>query len=56
VRMPHYSYVADLTSLVRFHSVLLKKGRFRAFISKCGRELPKAGDGWRWRRESARAS
>jgi hypothetical protein len=23
VRMPHYSYVADLTSLVRFHGVLL---------------------------------
>jgi hypothetical protein len=23
VRMPHYSYVADLTSLVRFHLVLL---------------------------------
>jgi hypothetical protein len=23
VRMPHYSYVADLTSLVRFHFVLL---------------------------------
>jgi hypothetical protein len=24
VRMPHYSYVADLTSLVRFHGVLLE--------------------------------
>ena len=24
VRMPHYSYVADLTSLVRFHGVLLR--------------------------------
>jgi hypothetical protein len=23
VRMPHYSYVADLTSLIRFHGVLL---------------------------------
>jgi hypothetical protein len=23
LRMPHYSYVADLTSLVRFHEVLL---------------------------------
>ncbi len=23
VRMPHYSYVADLTSLVRFHGILL---------------------------------
>ena len=24
VRMPHYSYVADLTSLVRFHELLLQ--------------------------------
>ena len=24
VRMPHYSYVADLTSLVRFHGILLR--------------------------------
>ena len=24
VRMPHYSYVADLTSLVRFHGLLLE--------------------------------
>jgi hypothetical protein len=23
VRMPHYSYVADLTSLIRFHGILL---------------------------------
>jgi hypothetical protein len=31
VRMPHYSYVADLTSLVRFHGVLLvNAGRFWA--------------------------
>src|SRR5580704_15338653 len=25
VRMPHYSYVADLTSLIRFHGSLLER-------------------------------
>ena len=28
VRMPHYSYVADLTSLVRFHGFLLDDASF----------------------------
>ena len=29
VSMPHYSDIADLTSLVRFHGLLLRKARWR---------------------------
>jgi len=32
--MPHYSYVADLTSLVRFHGVLLLEEMARKFASE----------------------
>jgi hypothetical protein len=29
VSMPHYSDIADLTSLIRFHGLLLRKARFQ---------------------------
>src|SRR5208283_3931705 len=40
LRMPHYSDVADLTSLVRFHSVLLHKAGFR-LVLEAGKRVPR---------------